>query len=1653
MVNTQNFIILMGEDQLQSDLSLRELTDHWTHPVDLQVISCQDLKTKLPFKRQPDLLLIHGIDRMNLTDDDIAFLNQLSVSIRVVGVAWDGLSSIDPCLLNSEMDLYQVQPARMGEKYSFLLARFLQKLIITSNNRRKVFDPQYQEPRLVVGINSDQEVFLINQPLYRLIHADVLVPDGAWSGLYSAATAERNKKVSIDYNQEKFEPDLGSDEFIFKINAGEKTLRLSSRELYCLDEDQTSGVLMIGVPDIDSTPLENALHAFEQNSLGIFNSIQECMVITDIHRRIIHFNHAFLKVFAYEKDEILGQSTMVLYACETKFEDMGLKLSDSSMDGSITEIITFKRKNGLPFSGEIGIHPLLDSENQVIGYVSVIRDISERLDAIKEKQQIEDSLRKTLVLARLSRWTYQFASREFTVSEEFHRNFVTNDSWLKITKEDFIQKWVHPDDRMIVENAFNVELTEHNPRETEFRLIKTDHSISYIYAKISSVVYGNDGGLVSMEGFLQDITERKTTEDRYRQREILYQKKLGEVVGGFVTYDVLYDARGLPSDFIFIEVNSEFEFLTGKKAETVLGKPIMEVFPNSDADLIENLKTVALTGESLSYIQLYPEAGIWYDLKLFRQTRDKVSILFFDVTERESALREIQQRNKYLSAMQETTLELVSEHNLSVLLDNILQRAAAMFGATSGFLDLMQPDGISSLPLVVTGELDSALKFPIKRGEGLTGTVWNTGEPMLIKNYDQWPGRIPEIKMNYLKCVMGVPLLSKGKVLGVLVLGKEYGAKDDFTEVDVEILIHFARLATLAIENVQLMDLSQKEIMERIRTEEQLIKSEEAYRSLFENVPDGVYRTGVDGKFIAANPACLKIIGYESFEELCKTTAYDLFLDPKHRDEFNSQFNSSRDIIQSELVLRRKDGKQIIVLDNCRAVRDETGEIKFYEGTITEITARKQAEQLILKQSEELSRLYRASASLISDNSNNLEHLALTIVNTTQKEFNQVNCSLFVAEPNSRNLKRVAIVGPSDNYTNHLTLDSTGKGIVSKAYRSGEVVNVADIRKTEDYIENWKSAKSELSLPLKVGEKRLGVLDMESSQTDAFSEDDIRVLSIFAEKAAFALEQALISEKEQKRIDSLLQLQKLGNELSSVHDEKLVLETLVNHSVKIADCDAALVLYFNPNQTCLKLMANSHSSGIEEFPVVCDLQEPQLIQSILEDGRVIILNIDEEAPILRQLTPDPDIHTFFAFSLINEGKSIGVIVIAGSHLTELSKEESTTFELLAKIASSSIVNARLFESTRRSLDRLASLRRIDLAIASSTDLTFTLDILLEQVITQLGLHAATLLKFDEHDFSLKFCCGRGFKNPAIRTTNVPIGEGIAGKVAFERIPVIIEDLRNVAQDQCRVDEFREEGFVSYICVPIIAKGKVKGVLEAFFKEPFSPGREWMDYFELISGQAAIAIESIELFSNLQRSNADLSLAYDSTLEGWASALELRDKETEGHTRRVASLTMDLAVAMGVKSEDLVYIRWGALLHDIGKMAIPDEILLKPGALTEDEWKIMKQHPQYALDMLSKIDYLRLALDIPYAHHEKWDGTGYPRGLKEDQIPLAARFFAVIDVWDALVSDRPYRKAWSEEKTIAHIVEQKGLHFDPRVVDTFLDIYQTKRAYPDPMVGW
>jgi putative nucleotidyltransferase with HDIG domain len=339
-----------------------------------------------------------------------------------------------------------------------------------------------------------------------------------------------------------------------------------------------------------------------------------------------------------------------------------------------------------------------------------------------------------------------------------------------------------------------------------------------------------------------------------------------------------------------------------------------------------------------------------------------------------------------------------------------------------------------------------------------------------------------------------------------------------------------------------------------------------------------------------------------------------------------------------------------------------------------------------------------------------------------------------------------------------------------------------------------------------------------------------------------------------------------------------------------------------------------------------------------------------------------------------------------------------------------------------------------------------LEEVMDSLIKLMQAERGFLILKDPIDGTLKPETSRGIDHVNLAETAFKVSGTIVRKVAETGEPILTtnaqQDPRFVAQESVIAFNLR-----SILCAPLKLKNVLIGVLYVDNRVHTGIFRE--DDLNLITAfadQAAVAIHNADLFEKLRKTNLqleaaniELGIAYEATLRGWVRALDFRDKETEGHTQRVTVLTQRLAQAMGVDRESLEHITRGALLHDIGKMAISDEILRKKGPLTVEERAIMQKHPVFAYEMLSPIEFLRPAIDIPYCHHEKWDGSGYPRGLKQDEIPFAARIFPIIDVWDALTSDRPYRKAMAHNEVRGLVQADSGKHFDPLVVEAFMDL--------------
>ncbi|MCX7625217.1 MAG: GAF domain-containing protein [Candidatus Sumerlaeaceae bacterium] len=410
---------------------------------------------------------------------------------------------------------------------------------------------------------------------------------------------------------------------------------------------------------------------------------------------------------------------------------------------------------------------------------------------------------------------------------------------------------------------------------------------------------------------------------------------------------------------------------------------------------------------------------------------------------------------------------------------------------------------------------------------------------------------------------------------------------------------------------------------------------------------------------------------------------------------------------------------------------------------------------------------------------------------------------------------------------------------------------------------------------------------------------------------------------------------------------------------------------------------------------------------------------------------------FMAIPLVSKDETFGVLALGREECYDDSDLEIA--KVLAGVLATALARMRHEHSLKRRMRELSILHDIHMTISNTLDLSFVLAEALTQILGHLGADAAAVYLLDKHTNTMQCKAARGFRSCHIWHIRIPLGKWLPGVVALEQAPVLIlgrEELHKRCQRHNMIDE---EGFVAYAGFPLKVRGQLVGVLELFRRNALFFAREWVNFAECVAGQVAVAVANADLYTNLERMHGELLAAYEATIEGWARAQELRDVYTERHSLRVTELFLDLARHVGYEGESLVVMRRGALLHDIGKIGIPDTILRKPGPLTEEEWKVMREHPRFALEMLRPIKFLEPSLDIPAYHHERWDGRGYPFQLKGEEIPHSARLFAVVDVYDALTSERPYRAAWSCEEARNYIVAQAGSQFDPDAVQAFLDL--------------
>jgi PAS domain S-box-containing protein len=1091
------------------------------------------------------------------------------------------------------------------------------------------------------------------------------------------------------------------------------------------------------------------------------------------------------------------------------------------------------------------------------------------------------------------------------------------------------------------------------------------------------------GNVVTVLCIARDVTEQKRAEEELQKTNDL----LRAIIEAAPTAIIGLDLEGKVQNVW----NPAAEKMLGWSAREAMGNYLPSV-PIDKEDEFRKFRDWIRSGKGMDGVEVQRRRrdGTPIDYSIYAsplhdtqgQIAGNIAVLV-DITERKRAEEQRKNHLRFLESMDKVNKAMQGTNNLDQIMNNVLDTVLSVFNCDRAFLVYpCDPDAPSwgaraeSTRPEYPGLLASGINEVPIDGEAaeMFRIMLNADGPVTFGTGNQYPMPRDSFERFELKSFMSMAFYPK--------IGKPW-----------HFGIHqcsYARIWTSEEERL-FHEIGRRlsDVLTVLLTYRHLQESEERYRQLVNLSPDGIliYR---DGQVQFVNPAMVHMSGATSADQLIGKSVLD-GIHPDSRGiaqkRIHEMESTGRPIPFIEEKLLRLDGTSFPV--EIAAVPYSLNNTQYVQIVVRDITERKRAEEALRESEERLRQIASALREVVW--LRDVQTRQVLYVNPAFQGLTGRTCESFYE---NRDIM-IDAIHPDDKEWVMKALDQRFESVpFDREHRiihlNGSVRWVSSrifpVQNEAGEVYRWASIMEDIT------ERKHHELEREA----------IIIVSTALRKATTRVE---------------------------------ILTVLLDQLAELFDADGSMIAFPNPENGDILVEMGRGALG-ERFSGLNIPRGKGVSGWVIANKKPYLNNNAHLDPLFYRPDLLGDSACVASVPLIAREQAMGALWIARH--TTIVDQELRLLTAIADIAANALHRVMLHEQTVQQLRHLLALHQIDLAISANFDLTVTLKVILQNVRDELEVDAASILLLDPVTHTLDYAAGTGFRTHSIEGSHVKLGHGYAGRAVQEHRTMSAPDLNRAPGTFSRSSLLAYEGFLSHCATPLVVKGQVKGVLEIFHRKTFVFDKEWISYFETLATQAAIAIENASLVENLQRSNMELILAYDATIEGWSRALDLRDRETEGHTQRVTEMVLELAEKIGMSDAEKLDLRRGALLHDIGKMGVPDSILLKPGSLTESDWEIMRQHPLYAFQMLSPISYLKHALDVPYCHHEKWDSTGYPRGLKGEAIPLAARLFAIVDVFDALTSNRPYSPAWPLEEVYRYIQEQAGRHFDPSIVKIFLE---------------
>jgi len=1338
----------------------------------------------------------------------------------------------------------------------------------------------------------------------------------------------------------------------------------------------------------------------------------------------------------------VNQATLELYAARDKEEllqHLDLVLSDESYKNFSEELVHIA-EGRTNFQWE-GVNQTLDGrrlnvsllwsaapghENDLSKILVSIVDITEQAQAeaaLRESEKRYRTLVEQLPVAIYRDKLDEDATNLFVSPQIQDFTGYTPEEWM--AEPMLWRKSLHPDDRewVLAENERHYK--NYEPFLCEYRLMRRNGSVVWVRDE-AAVIFDDSGDAQYSQGLLIDISARKQAEETLRLQSAALESAANAI---FIT-----DSKG------GIEwVNPAFTLLTGYSAREAIGKNPRELVRSGKQGktFYENLWNTILSGETWrgEFINRRKDGSHYSEEAVITPLKDaRGEITHFigvkqDISQRRQAEEHLRQLKDFNESIIQNMIEGVITTDTQGLITYINPAMETLLGYASTeligrpWLELIPEDqweiGRSADHRRALGETDR-YELEIRRKNGAALWALIGGSPLYDPRTGNVSGSIGVIADITERRQAEAELRRRANEFSALYeTTRDLAAQQELMTL-LNVIVERARgLLHAPSGGMYLYNESRNHL--------EMVLSSGAHTS-----PGTILQMGEGlAGYVAQTlqPHILEDYSiWESRARKYEDIPFRAVIQAPmlYADELIGVL-SVEELGASERKFTQEDLHLLTLFANQAALA--VGKARLFEETRQRVT--------------ELEVLFESS--LAFGGALELPAIGEKIVKILAERLKWHHAVVHIKQPDSDTLEVIGYGAPGLNPENSKAeserlnnlISRTGQGMTGWVVQHGETVRCDDLKADARYIETYPGIQSGLYAPMKAGDDTLGAIGVESESKAAFDADDERLLTTLAAQAAAAIQTARLFERTKRRVIELETLNRISIALRAVPRREEMLAIVLEEALNaLGSVHGSINLWQEATQKLHNAVARGWVSEISKEPIKSG---EGIFGSVFASGKTYVsrdfsADSTTRASAREQIPPG---WGGICAPIMSSERTLGVLLAALPGKSEPSKDQIRLLNTIAEMTGAALHRLTLFDQTANHLETLQALRIVDQAISASFDLRPVLEIVLNQAISRLGMDAASILLLNPHSQMLEYAAGRWFSVSRGDRVSMRLGQGLSGRAALERRLLHYSNLTEVL-DANQISSLPEgESFEEYYAAPLIAKGEVKGVLEVFHHTPLSLDAEQLDFLETLAGQAAIAVDNIQLFDGMQRVNLELAVAYDATIEGWSNALELRDQETEGHSQRVTELTIKLAKSMNLNGLDLNHIRRGALLHDIGKMGIPDSILLKPGALTKEEWDIMRQHPQFAYQMLAPITYLRSSLDIPWCHHENWDGTGYPRGLKGDQIPLAARIFALVDVYDALTSDRPYRKAWTKEDTLAYVVKESGKHFDPYLVEKFL----------------